>query len=189
MNRQAYSTDLSDAEWHALEPYIPTAAWTGRPCLHSWREILNAIFSIMRSGCAWRLLPHDLPPWKTVYHYFRVWRLDGTWEPRCRVPPGWILMANPRSGLRCTFSGHFWCIASVVCVLSRSVKPPLPISEEWQHPCEVEYGRSEGRALTGSSPLVSGRRSPAANAMCWSIRRDSCWPSRSIPQISWIVMV
>jgi putative transposase len=44
------------------------------------REILNAIFYIVRSGCAWRLLPHDLPPWKTVYHYFRFWRLDGTWE-------------------------------------------------------------------------------------------------------------
>jgi putative transposase len=44
------------------------------------REILNAIFYIVRSGCAWRLLPHDLPPWKTVYHYFRSWRLDGTWE-------------------------------------------------------------------------------------------------------------
>ncbi len=44
------------------------------------REILNAIFYIVRSGCAWRLLPHDFPPWKTVHHYFRVWRLDGIWE-------------------------------------------------------------------------------------------------------------
>jgi putative transposase len=44
------------------------------------REILDAIFYILRSGCAWRLLPHDLPPWKTIHHYFRTWRLDGTWE-------------------------------------------------------------------------------------------------------------
>jgi putative transposase len=44
------------------------------------REILDAIFYVVRSGCAWRLLPHDFPPWKTVYHYFRFWRLDGTWE-------------------------------------------------------------------------------------------------------------
>ena len=44
------------------------------------REILDAIFYVVRSGCAWRLLPHDFPPWKTVYHYFRAWRLDGTWE-------------------------------------------------------------------------------------------------------------
>ena len=51
----------------------------GRPRIHSLREILNAVFYIVRSGCAWRLLPNDLPPWKTVYHYFRLWRLDGTW--------------------------------------------------------------------------------------------------------------
>jgi putative transposase len=44
------------------------------------REILNAIFYVVKSGCAWRLLPHDFPPWKTVYHYFRAWRLDGTWQ-------------------------------------------------------------------------------------------------------------
>jgi putative transposase len=48
--------------------------------VHSLREILNAIFYIVRSGCAWRLLPHDFPPWKTIHHYFRTWRLDGTWE-------------------------------------------------------------------------------------------------------------
>jgi transposase len=44
------------------------------------REILNAIFYVVRSGCAWRLVPHEFPPWQTVYHYFRFWRLDGTWE-------------------------------------------------------------------------------------------------------------
>jgi putative transposase len=44
------------------------------------REILNAIFYIVRSGCAWRLLPHDFPPGKTIHHYFRTWRIDGTWE-------------------------------------------------------------------------------------------------------------
>jgi putative transposase len=48
--------------------------------VHPLREILDAIFYIVRSGCAWRLLPHDFPPWKTVHHYFRIWRIDGTWE-------------------------------------------------------------------------------------------------------------
>jgi transposase len=48
--------------------------------MYALREILDAIFYVLRSGCAWRLLPHDFPPWKTVYHYFRFWRLDGTWE-------------------------------------------------------------------------------------------------------------
>ena len=48
--------------------------------MHTLREIVDAIFYILRSGCAWRLLPHDFPPWKTVHHYFRTWRIDGTWE-------------------------------------------------------------------------------------------------------------
>jgi len=80
MNRHAYPTDLSDAEWRVVEPDVPIAPSTGRPRIHSWRELLNAIFSIVRSGCAWRLLPHAYPPWKTVYHDLRQWRLDGTWK-------------------------------------------------------------------------------------------------------------
>src|SRR5215217_6302790 len=78
--RRAYQTDLSDAEWACIEPHLPTPRAPGRPRVHTLREILNAIFYIVRSGCAWRLLPHDFPPWKTIHHYFRTWRIDGTWE-------------------------------------------------------------------------------------------------------------
>jgi putative transposase len=78
--RKTYPTDLSDAEWFCIEPYLPTPKALGRPRVHSLREILNAIFYIARSGCAWRLLPHEFPPWKTIHHYFRAWRIDGTWE-------------------------------------------------------------------------------------------------------------
>ena len=78
--RKAYQSDLSDAEWSFLEPHLPAPNATGRPKTHPTREILNAVFYIVRGGCAWRLLPNDFPPWKTVYHYFRSWRLDGTWE-------------------------------------------------------------------------------------------------------------
>src|SRR5215208_5766059 len=78
--RKPYPTDLSDAEWSYIEPHIPTPKAPGRPRVHPLREILNAIFYMVRSGCAWRLLPHDFPPWKTVHHYFRTWRIDGTWE-------------------------------------------------------------------------------------------------------------
>jgi putative transposase len=78
--RKAYQSDLSDEEWSFLEPHLPFPNATGRPKMHSTREILNAVFYIVRGGCAWRLLPNDFPPWKTVYHYFRSWRLDGTWE-------------------------------------------------------------------------------------------------------------
>jgi putative transposase len=78
--RKAYQTDLSDAEWSCIEPHLPVPQAPGRPRVHTLREILDAIFYILRSGCAWRLLPNDFPPWKTIHHYFRTWRLDGTWE-------------------------------------------------------------------------------------------------------------
>jgi putative transposase len=78
--RKAYQTDLSDAEWSYIEPHLSTPKAPGRSRVHTLREILDAIFYIVRSGCAWRLLPHEFPPWKTIHHYFRTWRLDGTWE-------------------------------------------------------------------------------------------------------------
>lgn len=77
--RRAYPTDLDDSEWALLEPLIPAAKTGGRPA-RDRREILDAISYVVRTGCAWRLLPHDFPPWQTVYHYYRLWRLDGTWE-------------------------------------------------------------------------------------------------------------
>src|SRR3712207_1166505 len=78
--RKIYRTDLSDAEWTYIEPHIPTPKAPGRPRVHPLREILDAIFYMLRSGCAWRLPPHDFPPWKTVHHYFRTRRIDSTWE-------------------------------------------------------------------------------------------------------------
>ena len=81
--RRAYQSDLSDAEWSCLAGHLPAPKANARPRLHGLREILDAIFYVLKSGCAWRLLPHDFPPWKTLYHYyFRSWRLleDGTWE-------------------------------------------------------------------------------------------------------------
>jgi len=80
MARKAYDTDLSDKEWGVIEPYVPQPKEGGRPPTHERREIMNAIVYVLRSGCAWRLMPPDLPPWKTVYDYFRQGRLDGTWE-------------------------------------------------------------------------------------------------------------
>ncbi len=75
-----YPCALTDAEWTILLPLIPPPTPGGRPCRWDRRTILDAVFYALRSGCAWRLLPRDLPPWQTVYHYFRLWRLDGTWE-------------------------------------------------------------------------------------------------------------
>ena len=80
MSSNRYPTDLSDAEWSLLEPHLPLPKPRGRPRVHSPREILNAVFYVLKSGCQWRLLPREFPPWKTVFHYFRTWRIDGTWE-------------------------------------------------------------------------------------------------------------
>jgi putative transposase len=77
--RKPYSTDLSDAEWDHLEPHLPPPNATGRPRVYRICEIINAILYLVRSGCSWRLLPHDFPPWRSLY-YFRRFRLDGTWE-------------------------------------------------------------------------------------------------------------
>jgi putative transposase len=78
--RQRYPTDLTDAQWALLEPLIPAAKPGGRPRSADLRAIVDAILYVVRNGCTWRALPHDYPPWKTVYHYARAWRLNGTWD-------------------------------------------------------------------------------------------------------------
>ena len=80
MGRKRYTSHLTDAEWNQLAPLIPPAKPGGRPRTIEIREVVNAIFYLLRSGCAWRLLPHDFPCWQTVYDYFRKWRKAGLWE-------------------------------------------------------------------------------------------------------------
>jgi putative transposase len=76
-----YPTDLSDEEFRHIEEHLPAANSRGRPRIHAPREIQNAVFFyVLKSGCPWRLLPRDFPPWRSVYHWFRRWRIDGTWE-------------------------------------------------------------------------------------------------------------
>lgn len=78
--RYSYSSDVSDRAWDRLGPLLLRAAKTGRPRRVAQREVVNAILYVSRSGCAWRLLPHDFPAWQTVYSYFRLWRVLGVWE-------------------------------------------------------------------------------------------------------------
>ena len=80
MNRKRYPSDLTDAQWAVLEPWIPPPRPGGRPRKTNMREVVNAIFYLTREGCSWRALPHDFPPWKTVYNYFEDWKRDGTWD-------------------------------------------------------------------------------------------------------------
>jgi len=77
---RCYPSDLTDQEWEILEPLIPPAKEGGRPRTTDMRDVLNALFYVDRTGCQWRALPHDFPPWSTVWSYFRTWRDDGTWK-------------------------------------------------------------------------------------------------------------
>jgi putative transposase len=77
--RAAYPSDLTEAQWALIAPLIPAAAPGGRYRAVDMHEILNGILYVLRSGCSWRMLPHDLPPWGTVHYYYRRFRRDGTW--------------------------------------------------------------------------------------------------------------
>jgi putative transposase len=80
MEEKRYPSDMTDDEWATLEPLIPAAKPGGRHRSANMREVVNGICYVLRGGLPWRFLPKEFPPWKTVYHYFRQWRLDGTWE-------------------------------------------------------------------------------------------------------------
>lgn len=79
-DRKPYPSDLNDSEWQIIEPLIPEEKPGGRPRTVDMREIMNGIFYINRGGCGWRMMPHEYPPWQTVYGYYNDWRKDGTWE-------------------------------------------------------------------------------------------------------------
>ncbi len=78
--RKSYPSDMSDKEWLIIEPFIPARVVRGQERIYSYREIMNGIRYVLRTGCGWEYLPHDLPPWATVYHYYRSWRDSGLWQ-------------------------------------------------------------------------------------------------------------
>ena len=77
-NRESYPSDLTDEEWRKVRKQVQPRSRRGRKRAVDEREILNAIFYVLRAGCSWRMLPHDLPPWPTVYYYYSQWTADGT---------------------------------------------------------------------------------------------------------------
>src|SRR5512140_3730601 len=75
---RGYPSDLTDEQWAVIEPLVAAARSGGRPAEHARRRIVEAILYVVRTGCSWRQLPHDFPPWATVFWYFKQWRADGT---------------------------------------------------------------------------------------------------------------
>ena len=80
MHRKPYPSDLTDAQWDELAPLLPPSKPRGHPRTVDLREVVNGILYVLRGGIPWRMVPHDLPPWGTVWWYFREWRRNGTWE-------------------------------------------------------------------------------------------------------------
>ena len=80
MRKVLYQSDLSDDEWRVLRPLLPKPKHRGRPVSWSPRSVLNGIFYLLRTGCCWRMMPREYPPWQTIYRYFRAWQATGVWE-------------------------------------------------------------------------------------------------------------
>jgi len=80
MKELPYPSDLTAAQWALIEPLLPAAKLRGRRKKVDLRSITNAIFYVLKGGISWRMLPREFAHWKTVYHYFRLWRLTGLWD-------------------------------------------------------------------------------------------------------------
>jgi len=80
MDRKRYASDLTDEQWELIKPLLPAAKPGGRPRTTDIREAVNAILYLVRTGCSWRMLPHEFPPWPTVHDYYWKWRPDGIWQ-------------------------------------------------------------------------------------------------------------
>ncbi len=97
MTRKAYKSDLTDKEWQIIKPLIPPPKPGGHPRTVDMRQVVNAIFYLLRTGCSWEMLPHDFPPYSTVYYYFRRWQKRGVWEQLNQVLREQVRMKQGRS--------------------------------------------------------------------------------------------
>ncbi len=141
-----YPSDLTDAEWALAEPMIPPAKRGGRRREVNVREVLNAIFYVLSTGCQWQALPKDLPPKSTAHSYFMLWDWDGTLE---RIHHALYVATREREG--------------------REASPTAAIIDSQS----AKAAQKGGPRLTRRA-LMRPRRSPAANGISWSTRSACC---------------
>jgi transposase len=141
-----YPSDLTDDEWALIEPMIPPAKRGGRRREVNVREVLNAIFYVLSTGCQWQALPKDLPPKSTAHHYFGLWDWDGTLE---RIHHALYVETRERAG--------------------REASPSAAIIDS-------QSGKAAQKGAPRSIRRASmpARRSPAASGTSSSIRLASC---------------
>ena len=163
-----YGTDLSDAAWALVASLLPPARPGGRPRTTDLRAVLDAILYLLRTGCQWRLLPRDFPPWSTVHHYFRAWRNAGVWVrlhralyararaaagrapcPTLVIMDGQSVKTTERGGVR-GFDGHKRVKGRKRHVLVDTLG--LPIANRVE-PAGVSDRRAGERLLAGLAPL------------------------------------
>ena len=138
-----YPSDLTDAEWALIEPFIPPAKHGGRKREVDEREIVNGIMYVLSTGCQWRAIPKDLPPRSTVYDYFCLWQWDGTLD---RIHHALYVLCREQVGREAS--------PTAAIIDSQSVKS-----------AEKGGPRSIRRAMTRA------RRSTARSGTSWSIRK------------------
>jgi transposase len=137
-----YPSDLTDGEWGLIEPMIPPAKCGGRRREVNVREVLNAIFYVLSTGCQWQALPKDLPPKSTAHHYFGLWDWDGTLD---RIHHALYVETRGRAG--------------------REASPTAAIIDS-----QSGKAAQKGALRSTRKALMRGRKSPAASATSWSIR-------------------
>ena len=144
-----YPSDLTDAEWGLIEPMIPPAKRGGRRREVNIREVLNAIFYVLSTGCQWQALPKDLPPKSTAHHYFGLWDWDGTLE---RIHHALYVATRERAG----------------CEASPSAA--IPGFRRGRRDSQSGKAAQKGAPRSTRKALMRERKSPAASATSWSIR-------------------
>ena len=174
-----YGTDLSDAAWALVAPLLPPARPGGRPRTTDLRAVLDAILYLLRTGCQWRLLPRDFPPWSTVHHYFRTWRRTGVWVrlhralyararaaagrapcPSLVIMDGQSVKTTERGGVR-GFDGHKRVKGRKRHILVDTLG--LPIANRVES-AGISDRRAGARLLAGLRPLFPAIRTVMADA-------------------------
>jgi putative transposase len=191
-----YDADLNDAAWALVAPLLPPARPGGRPRTTDLRAVVDAILYLLRTGCQWRLLPRDFPPWSTVHHYFRTWRRTGVWVrlhralyararaaagrapcPSLVIMDGQSVKTTERGGVR-GFDGHKRVKGRKRHILVDTLG--LPIANRVE-PANVSDRRAGARLLAGLRPLFPAIRTVMADAghesrrLARQLRRREGW--------------